>query len=375
MARGYWKGLHDTLLREGLLPVPYETSAYYLPGKKGGIAGLLGCHVDDLLWAVSEEMQETMLRVQKVKFGLVERNELEYCGRIINQSGDYKVTCPNVLDRTKNIFIIPDRRKNLPDPATPGEIAQLRAVAGSLSWLARVCRPDISFGVNQLRAVQQKAQVRHLMDANKILNYAMKDCSKGIVYPKNAFDINEAILVSINDASHDASLEGLPDGTIGGHRSQSGRILTFASPDFVKSGEGKIYVLEWHSTCIKRVCRSTLQAETLSLQLGSEEAEHVRQFMYTLKNLDTGENKSKNRTKATDHMTMLWMTDCGSLQNPAISMVSDKHLAIDLNALRQEIWKKRGEAIGNPTYADELRSDDPTKVAWVCQLERWSQMD
>lgn len=145
--------------------------------------------------------------------------------------------------------------------------------------------------------------------------------------------------------------------------------MAFASPDFVKSGEGKIYVLEWHSTCIKRVCRSTLQAETLSLQLGSEEAEHVRQFMYTLKNLDTGENESKNRTKATDHMTPLWMTDCRSLsehlQNPAMSMVSDLRLAIDFTALRQEIWKKRDEAIGNHTYADELTSDAPTKVGWV----------
>lgn len=197
--RGFWKGLHDTLLQEGLLPVPYETSAYYLPGREGEIAGLLGCHVDDLLWAGSEAMQETMLRVQKVyKFGLVEGNELKYCGRIINQSGDHiKVTCPNVLDRTKNIFVSPERRKNLSEAATPSEIAQLRSVVGSLSWLARVCRPDISFGVNQLQAVQQRAQVRHLMDANKILNYAMKDRHKGLVYPKNALDINEAILVSI----------------------------------------------------------------------------------------------------------------------------------------------------------------------------------
>lgn len=102
------------------------------------------------------------------------------------------------------------------------------------------------------------------------------------------------------------------------------------------------------------------------MQLGSEEGEHVRQFMHTVKNLDDGVDK---KMKATDHMTMLWMTDCRSLsehlQNPAMSMVSDKRLAIDLTALRQEIWKKRDEAVGNPTYADELPSDAPTKVAWV----------
>lgn len=61
--RGFWKGLHDTLLQEGVLPVPYETSACYVLEKKGEMAGLLGCHVDDLLWAGPEEMQEIMLRV------------------------------------------------------------------------------------------------------------------------------------------------------------------------------------------------------------------------------------------------------------------------------------------------------------------------
>ncbi len=59
------------------------------------------------------------------------------------------------------------------EPATPAEISQLRSVVGSLSWLSRVCRPDIGFGVNQLQAVQQKAKVDDLLTANRLLSYAM----------------------------------------------------------------------------------------------------------------------------------------------------------------------------------------------------------
>ena len=85
--RGFWKALHDVLLSKGLVPVPFETAAYYLPGPSGTIRGLLGCHVDDLLWCGLEDMQNVMLAVQKeFKFGMVEDDEMKYCGRIIKQS-------------------------------------------------------------------------------------------------------------------------------------------------------------------------------------------------------------------------------------------------------------------------------------------------
>lgn len=197
----------------------------------------------------------------------------------------------------------------------------------------------------------------------------MKDRRKGIVYPKNALDINKAILLSINDASHAASYEGLANGQVAGNRSQSGRILALASPEFLDTEEGHIYMLEWHSTALRRVCRSILQAETLSMQLGSEEAEHVRQVLYYLKNMNINHDRKEHVSKATDHMVTVWCTDCRSLsdhlQNPAMAEVSDKRLAIDLSALRQDVWKRQNELIGNPTYADELPSDGPTKVEWI----------
>ena len=367
--RGFWKALRDVLLSKGLAPVPYETAAYYLPGPRGTISGLLGCHVDDLLWCGLEDMQAVMLEVQKeFKFGLVENDEMKYCGRIIKQSTDgIRVTCPSVLDRTKAIYVEPQRRKQLSAPAKPSEISQLRSVIGSLSWLGRICRPDICFRVNQLQAVQQRAQVRHLIEANKLLNFAMQDRDKGIFYARKAMKLEEAIIVSVTDASFGQSIEDV-NGNPSGHRSQSGRVLLLTDAEFEKTGNGVVYPLEWHSNTIKRVCRPTLQAETMSLQLGREEAEHLRHVMFAVKNLSEG-NSKKDAILAVDATKCLWLTDCRSLSDHLCTAgggeVADKRLAIDLTGLRQEVWRAQGESIGNPTYAEGIPESGPTKVKWI----------
>lgn len=369
--RGFWKELHDVLLSCGLKEVPLETSAYYLPGEAGRVAGLLGSHVDDLLWSGTPEMDLVMEKVQKkFNFRLTSSEEFKFCGRIIEQSDKgIKVTCPSVLDRVKAIYVEPQRRKARAEPATPAEISQLRSVVGSLSWLSRVCRPDIGFGVNQLQAVQQKAKVDDLLTANRLLSYAMETKDKGIFYAAGAMDFDTCILLSINDASHAASVQDINGNTVVGHRSQSGRILALASEKFLENGEGHIHMLQWNSSVLKRVCRSTLQAETLSLQLGSEDAEHVRQMMFVMKNLAKHLTPSRNYTDAADHMKILWCTDCRSLSDhlvmPGISEVSDKRLAIDLTSLRQELWRGPGSLVGNPTYTDELPLDRTTDCRWI----------
>ena len=105
-----------------------------------------------------------------------------------------------------------------------------------------------------------------------------------MVFSKNGPKLNDCVILSVTDASHGSSFEDLGGGRLGGNRSQSGRILTLAPNDFMEKGKGTVALLSWCSTTIKRVRRSTMQAETLSLQLGSEEAEHLRQVFYEVKN-------------------------------------------------------------------------------------------
>ena len=271
---------------------------------------------------------------------------------------------PNVLDRTKAIFIEPSRRLQRGAEATQAEIAQLRSVVGSLAWLGRVCRPDLSFSINQLQSVQGKARVQDLIQANKVLNHALKTRDKGIFYPAKPFLFEEAILISVTDASHAASFEQVHVGQVAGHRSQSGRLLLLAPANFETKGEGYVHLLSWSSNTIKRVCRSTLQAETLSLQLGSEECEHLRQCLYYMKNLSSGGIPSKNYVMALDHMICLWLTDCRSLSDHLMTAgmqeVSDKRPYIaevgSLESSRRGRWKSHLHGLdpGEPHHLGEV---------------------
>lgn len=206
--------------------------------------------------------------------------------------------------------------------------------------------------------------------ANKLLHYALATKEQGVFYPADAFNFEEAMVISINDASHAASFDFGKDGTKLGHRSQSGRLLALASKEFVTPGKGHLHVLQWSSTVIKRVCRSTLQAETLSLQLGSEDAEHVRRILHQVMNLKEEHGKrEENQIDVMDKIPVLWLTDCRSLSDhlhqPGGGEVSDKRLAIDLTSLRQDAWREIGELIGNPTYSDVLPENATTKCKWV----------
>ena len=256
--------LHEVLLSCGLKEIPSESAAYFLPGPANEVAGILGTHVDDILWAGNAAMDAAMDEVQKnFRFGKIEGKEFKFCGRTIKQTEHgIEVTSPNVMDRVKPIFIESARRARRAEPATDYEISQLRSVLGSVSWLARTCRPDLCYECNRLQTVQAKARIQDLIETNRLLDYAVKTRSRGIFYSANGPKLDDSMILSITDASHAASFTDLGEGRLGGNRSQSGRILALAPPDFLEKGTGTVALLGWTSTTIKRVCRSTMQADT-----------------------------------------------------------------------------------------------------------------
>ena len=73
--------------------------------------------------------------------------------------------------------------------------------------------------------------------------------------------------------------------------------------------------------------------------------------------------------KSAASMQQIWFTDCQSvhdaLVNPTMSKMADKRLSIEIASLRQNLWRQRGEAIGDPTYAESLPNDPTDTVRWV----------
>ncbi|CAE7561028.1 RE2 [Symbiodinium necroappetens] len=365
--RGFFKRLHNVAVAQGLRALPHEHAAYVLQDETG-VQGMMVAHVDDLLWSGTGKMDKVMDAITKeFKFGTLEfGSQFDYCGRTIAQETEgIRVTCPNHASKVRPIPLEVWRRRQKDAKITEPEREQLRSVVGSLSWMVRVCRLDIAYEVNYLQAVMQQAVVADLIACNNLLSYVKKTADRGLFYAYNAFDEQDQVIYSITDASHAADFDVSTTGTPMGSRSQSGRILALGSRKILETGKGTIHIIEYHSCVLKRVCRSTLQAETQSLIAGYEEGEHLRALMWGMNN----DYHDKGLIGAMDHMTLAMLTDCRSLEQhlrqPGLSTVADKRLAIDLSSMRQLIWRKKGELVGDPLLTDEPPEEATTVVKWI----------
>ncbi len=343
--RGWYKNLRGTLISEGFRQAPHEASAYVINDESGAIAGLVVVHVDDLLWTGGAFIEEKMKKVCDIyKFGKIRKNDFKYCGREIRKdSSGVHVTRPSLIDRVKPIYLSVEQRKNKDGKVTEEVKGQLRSVIGSLAWLARVCHPGMSCGVSRLQSAVSEAKYSDVIFANSLVNVARNSREEGIAYPLKSFRFEEAKIIAMQGASHANDFDVSGSGKKVGFRSQSGRLLCLAGPDFTKDHFGPLLLVEWHSTVIKRVCRSTLQAETLSPLLGSEEADHLRNVCHGLHHDQNVQKQEDWIVESMDEKEVTWYTDCKSLADhinqTGLQVVSDKRLAIDLSGLRQMAWR------------------------------------
>jgi hypothetical protein len=359
--RGFWKTLRDALVGSGLqenrtLPALYSYS------KDGEVLAMLATHVDDLLWAAKPEAEHVIAEARKAFiWGKEESRNFVYCGKCVRQDADFNVhvSCRDTTLKTKPISIAHGRK--LQDNVTEGERTQLRSIAGSLAWVARQVRPDLSYRVSQMQSVVCRAKVRDLKDANKVLEYAIRTADRGLTFRADAIDWNTCVMLVISDASHAQETEGREE-----HRSQGGRVIALGSPEAIEGGECRLHVLSFTSKILKRVVRSTFQAEAYSLQAGVEEGDRMRAAFVSAKGL-----LSKDwEASAAANMRQIWYTDCKSLEATLVkeaigTKYEDKRLNIELASLRQSLWRAPGETVGNPAYVDHMPKDATDVIRWI----------
>ena len=72
----------------------------------------------------------------------------------MTQHPDFSISvkCKDTTEKIEPVRYDPKGRKQT-DLARDHEINQLRSVVGSLAWVARQCRPQLSYGVNKLHTV------------------------------------------------------------------------------------------------------------------------------------------------------------------------------------------------------------------------------
>ena len=170
---------------------------------------------------------------------------------------------------------------------------------------------------------------------------------------------------SVCDASHaDEHCERTGDA----YRSQGGRMTILATRSLVDQAECGFHLIACTSNTLKRVCRSTLTAETYQMELGVEAADQLRA---AIADMFGPSSRKQWEIEATSAIQLVWVTDCDSsrsaLASPTMGKPTDKRLGITIASLRQAIWRRRGEVIGAPMVTDTLpSSSDATDICrWV----------
>ena len=190
------------------------------------------------------------------------------------------------------------------------------------------------------------------------MDLAKADAGISMFYPAGKFSWHDACVVSFSDASH-AGEEGL--------QSQQGRFHYITSEKMVDSNEHVAHIIGYGSTTIRRVCRSTLQAETYAMRSAVESGDRPRAILCELRGqLPVLKDWLETTQKVMRHE---WVSDCRSLTDHLnscqASKVSDRRLAIELESMRQQLWEGDSKTyiIYGP-HGDRLRwTDTATQAA------------
>jgi hypothetical protein len=231
---------------------------------------------------------------------------------------------------------------------------------GSIAWIARQCRPELAYYTSRLQSSISGARVKHLDEANKTLQLAISGADRGLYYKARAIDWDKAVLVTVTDASW-AGEKLLIEDRVYPRRSQQGTITLLADPAIWQGDIANAYVLSWSSKMIKRMCRSTMAAETQSQLKGVAHGLKLRSVLTDMKGRIEPFKWFENSKTTLRH---LWLTDCESLHsylvNPVAAGNEDSRLELDLEDLRQNLWE---DARHDPI--DSLSEEDFDKVRWI----------
>ena len=135
--------------------------------------------------------------------------------------------------------------------AFEGEVKALRAVAGSLSWIARQCRPDEAGTASTLQGSVSRAVVKDLSDANRAVNRLKRTEDVGLLI--HAIPLVNLRTVSISDAALDLDR---PDGS-----TQGGFMVGFTTSALHQQGSASMSPISWSSHKVKRSVSACLAGE------------------------------------------------------------------------------------------------------------------
>ncbi|CAE7769429.1 RE1 [Symbiodinium sp. CCMP2592] len=357
-------------------------------GKDTEPIALLTIHVDDILigapTAVNRFLQKEISRLFPVDDWI--EGAFEYTGSFINVD-DEGITVNQASFVDGRLFTVEvPRNQDGKSPADEEQTIDNRSLLGALSWLSSQSRPDLACGVAMSQQLQRAPSTEDVRFVNRLTAKAKEHREHGVYLRK--VDANDAVFIAYHDAGWaNADLEEdesdfrltpqeVSDGTIRefydedrprrpkrpGSKvaSQIGHLIMLFPYKVLHGEHARGSTLEWRSQSCKRVCRSTFGAETMAAAEGLEGAQYMRALFGTLL---TG--RLMGHAEARRRWPIVCLSDCKSLfdflHKAGVPKVpTDRRLAIDLAALRQELrLEKWGDRLPFQWIPTTIQLADP----------------
>ena len=248
--------------------------------------------------------------------GKLEESKFRYVGfKIMQENESIVIDQSDYIEEVENERLSPHRASQKTDMLSSQELSSLRSLVGRLNWVVQGTRPDLAFEMVELSTKFKSGTVTDMLRAIKAIRKLKEE--RGFVVFPNMGDSKKWKMVIFSDAAH----ANLNDGV----SSMGAHLVLLVGED------GKCCTLTWHAGKIKRVVRSTIAAEALSLQEGLENGMFLRSHVEEMLGMKTG---SIPITAFTDNKSVVQAVH-------STSLVDDKRLRIDIGAIRESL--KRGE--------------------------------
>ena len=292
--------------------------------------GVLGVHVDDT--ALGGAGPEFRLAVEKLRARFPYRkwrvNSGEFCGAFYDQDPKTKVIRMSMKNCAEKLR--PANIKRGVSPETPLDAMQqrtLRAINGSLNWLASQSRPDISAQTSISQQAFPNPKIRHLRHANNVVRRARmhSDLTRTFTPIKP-----EKLTVVCHS---DAAFANVGDYT------QAGHIIAFTETSLQDGQVAAWCPITWRSHKLTRAVSSTLAAESQSLATASGTVEWI---MLLLSEVLDGPFKLRDCREKLSVRKPILVTDCKSLYDHLMSpsaptAIEDRRTSIDVVIIRESI--------------------------------------
>ena len=307
-ARQFYQSVTNCMLDLGCERSSLEPALFYFK-KNGEVKGMMACHIDDFLHAGDEDFETTCMKALRHRFlaGKLEEGKFKYVGFQIQQNRDGIIIDQSAyVEDIENINLSSQRILSKKEKLTHEEHTQLRELVGRLNWAVQGTRPDMTFDLIDLSTKFASGVVEDLQRATKCIKKLKEQ--KSLVYLPCLNDMKTWRLVVYTDAA----LANLHDGV----SSMGARLL------FLVDDKQKCCLLSWHAGKVKRVVRSTIAAEALSLLDGIEDGIYMKQLLKELLGIDIPIEAIVDNRSVVEavHSTKL---------------VEDKRLRIDVAAIQE----------------------------------------